>query len=67
MKNKDELAKIIYEAKLEMLAEFESKIKRYYNIVRGGTPAALVAYHVGVVADEIREKMEDEFYGTETD
>ncbi len=62
-----EKAKMIFEAKIEMLAEFEKKIKAYYNWLKGGTPAALVAYHVGVVADEIREKMEDEYYGTKTD
>ena len=56
-----EIDKIKYEAKLEMLEYFAERIKRYYNFVQGGTPAALVAYHVGVVAEDIKAEMEREY------
>ena len=49
-----EIEKIKYEAKLEMLEYFKERIKRYYSFIQGGTPAALVAYHVGQVAEDIK-------------
>lgn len=56
-----DIAKIRREAKLEALAEFEKRIKNYYSFVRGNTYAGLVAYHVGVKADEYREEIEREY------
>lgn len=59
-----EIEKIKYEAKLEMLEHVTERIKRYYNFIQGGTLAALVAYHVGEVAEDIKREMERE-YGIE--
>lgn len=56
-----DIAKIRRDAKLEALAEFEKRIKNYYSFVRGNTYAGLVAYHVGVKADEFREEIEREY------
>lgn len=56
-----EIAKIRRDAKLEALAEFERQIKTYYSYIRGNTYAGLVAYHVGVKADEYRERIEREY------
>ncbi|MBR3680603.1 MAG: hypothetical protein IKL79_01200 [Clostridia bacterium] len=56
-----DIAKIRRDAKLEALAEFERRIKLYYNTIRGGTYAALVSYHVGVKAEEYREEIEREY------
>lgn len=57
----NEKAKIRREAKLEALAEFERQIKEYYTILRGNTYAGLVAYHVGIKADEYRERIDREY------
>lgn len=56
-----DIAKIRREAKLEALAEFERRIKAYYHNLHGGTYAGLVAYHVGVKADEYKEEIVDEY------
>ena len=58
-----EIDKIKYEAKLEMLEYFKERIKRYYSFIQGGTSAALVAYHVGEVAEDIKEELEREYKG----
>lgn len=56
-----DIAKIRRDAKLEALAEFERRIKKYYSFVRGNTYAGLVAYHVGVKAEEYREEIIREY------
>lgn len=62
-KTEIDIAKIIRDAKLEALAEFERRIKGYYGYIRGNTYAGLVAYHVGVKADEFREEIQREYEG----
>ena len=59
--SQSDIAEIRREAKLEAVAEMERRIKSYYNALNGNTYAGLVAYHVGIKADEYREEIEKEY------
>ena len=49
-------------SKAEVINDFAERIKCYYNHLKGNTYAGLVAYHVGIVAEETiaRECGEDD-------
>lgn len=50
---KIDLERIKAQAKAEGIKEFAERLKRYYNTLKGESPAPLVAYHIDQIKNEL--------------